>query len=251
MIASLAMYARPELADAHDRYWALIRARLAAAGIPAPARLSQSADEWAVWRHPDLVLSQTCGVPYRTRLHDRVTLIGTPDYAVDGCPAGFYRSVFVVRATDPRNRIEDFEDAVFAYNHTDSQSGFAAAYSHVRQMGFWFSKRVRTGAHLRSAGAVAAGTADIASLDAVSWRLTERYETWARSLRVLAWTAPTPGLPLIAGPQADAPVVFAAVRAAIDQLQPDDRSRLGLESLEAIPAAAYMAVETPPASSGA
>ena len=77
MIASLMMYARPELEAPHARYWQAIRAALAARGIAAPAALSNDAPEFEVWEDPALVLSQTCGMPYRTRLHGRVTLVGT------------------------------------------------------------------------------------------------------------------------------------------------------------------------------
>lgn len=126
MIASLMMYLRPETAEATGRYWALIRDALRAQGIPAPERLSNDAEEFAVWTAPDLTLSQTCGMPYRLWLHDRVTLIGTPDFGVAGCPPGYFNSVFVVRANDPRETISDFHAARFTYNQTFSQSGYAA-----------------------------------------------------------------------------------------------------------------------------
>ena len=103
MIASLPMYDRPETAAANDRLWAGIRDRLRAEGLPAPEALIHGAsDLWPQWTSPDLVLSQTCGYPYRSRLHGQVLLVGTPDYGVDGCAPGHYRSVFVARADDPR-----------------------------------------------------------------------------------------------------------------------------------------------------
>ncbi|MFG6529622.1 MULTISPECIES: phosphate/phosphite/phosphonate ABC transporter substrate-binding protein [unclassified Sulfitobacter] len=246
MIASLMMYLRPETAEATGRYWALIRDALHAQGIPAPERLSNVAEEFAVWTAPDLTFSQTCGMPYRLWLHDRVTLIGTPDFGVEGCPPGYYNSVFVVRANDPRETISDFHAARFTYNQTFSQSGYAAPYAHCRARGFWFSERSQSHSHRASAKAVAEARADIAALDAVSWRLIESHDAFAGDLRVLERTAPTPGLPYIAAAGADAVATAAAVRAAIGGLMAADAATLGLRGLIDIPKAAYLAVPSPP-----
>lgn len=250
MIASLMMYARPELAGAHGRYWALIRAELAAAGIDSPGDLSNDVDECAIWENPALVLSQTCGMPFRLRLQGKVTLIGTPDYALESCPPGYYRSPIVVRRDDPRADLAAFAQARFAYNAAISQSGFAAIYNTVAPMGFWFEDRVVSGGHQSSARMVAEGAADIAALDAVTWGLIERFDRFAADLRVLDWTAPTPGLPYIAARGADGPAMFEAIRAAMARLEPEDRAALGLRGLVAIPATDYLAVPNPPVSAG-
>lgn len=245
MIANLMMYARPELAEAHDRYWKLIRAALAGRGIDSPETLSQDTEEFGVWNAPDLVLSQTCGMPYRLWLHDKVTLIGTPDFGLEGCPPGHYRSAIVARADDPRKRPEEFAEAVFAFNQTFSQSGFAAPYNHLKPRGFWFENRVQSHGHLMSARAVANRTADIASLDAVSWRLMQTYEPFVQNLRVIEWTPPTPGLPYIAAAGADRQATFEAVAQAIASLSPQDAKALGLRGLVTIPRQAYLAVPNP------
>ncbi len=248
MIASLMMYARPQLDEAHRRYWNLIRGNLSRAGIDGPEHLSQDAEEFSVWQHPELVLSQTCGMPYRTWLHDKVTLVGTPDYGLDGCPPGYYRSALVVRTDDPRSDLAAFRDSVFAYNQTFSQSGYAAPYWHLEPHGFWFENRVQTEGHLKSARAVAEGRADIAAVDAVSWRLMAEHEAFATSLRVLAWTDPTPGLPLITAKGNDPGVIFTAIERAIAQLDAEDRAALGIKGLVKIPAERYLDVPNPPGS---
>ena len=250
MIANLMMYQRPQLAAAHDQFWQLIRAGLKDAGVDSPERLSQDAEEFFVWKHPDLVLSQTCGMPYRTWLHDKVQLVGTPDYGLDGCPPGYYRSAIVVRADDPRKEISDFRDGVFAYNQTFSQSGYAAPYWHVKSQGFWFENRLHTEQHLKSARVVAEGQADIASLDGVSWRLMEQHEPFAKNLRVLAFTEPTSGLPLITSMGQDAGVVFAAVKSALAQLDDDMRDLLGIRDIVKIDKADYLAIPNPDEDAG-
>ncbi|EDQ06696.1 hypothetical protein DSM14862_00435 [Sulfitobacter indolifex] len=246
MIASLMMYLRPETAEATARYWALIRDELATRGIAAPKELSNEVEEFAVWKAEGLILSQTCGMPYRLWLHDCVTLIGTPVFGVEGCPSGYYNSVFVVRADDPRETISDFRTARFAYNQTFSQSGYAAPYAHCMAEGFWFEDRSQSHGHRNSAQTVAEGRADIAALDAVSWRLIQRYDAFADRLRVLDSTQATPCLPYIAAAGADRAATFAALRDAITQLTPKDADTLGLRGLMDIPKAAYLAVPSPP-----
>lgn len=246
MIASLMMYRRPELEAAHARYWSLIRTNLAEAGIESPESLSQDADEFDVWRHRELVLSQTCGMPYRLWLHGEVTLVGTPDFGIDHCPPGYYRSPLVVRSDDSRTTLDEFRDSCFAYNQTHSQSGFAAPYNHLLPRGWWFRDLLHTEQHRESARSVADGRADIASLDAVSWRLMERHEPFARGLRVLEWTHPTPGLPLITAKGNDAAAIFDAVERSITELTTDDRLALGILGLVRIPVEDYLAIANPP-----
>ncbi|MFA3916857.1 phosphate/phosphite/phosphonate ABC transporter substrate-binding protein [Ruegeria hyattellae] len=246
MIASLMMYRRPELDGAIARYWGLIRATLALSGVTAPQVLSQEAEEFTVWKDPDLVLSQTCGMPYRLWLHDKVELVGTPDFGVDGCPPGYYRSVLVVRADDARSELQAFQDARFAYNEVFSQSGYAAPYSHIVAKGFWFKHRLRSHGHLNSARYVADGKADIAALDAVSWRLIRAYEPFAERLRVLDVTEPTPGLPLITAMGQPVDTIFDAVATAIAQLGETDRQLLGLKGITRIPREVYLSIPNPP-----
>ena len=241
----IAVYNRPELAAAHDRYWALIHRNLHDLGEDSPEELSQSSDLFGAWTRSDLVLSQTCGMPYRLELKERVSLIGTPDFGLRGCPPGYYRSAIVVRTDDARETLGDFASARLAYNELTSQSGYCALVNHVRPLGFWFAETRSTGGHEASAHAVANGRADIASLDAVSWGLLQRHDPLAVQLRVLDWTAPTPGLPYISRIGANVDMLFEAIRSAIHGLDPIDRQALGLRDLVSIPASAYLAVPNP------
>jgi len=246
MIASLMMYDRPEIATEHAAYWALIRAALARRGIEAPKVLSNDAPEFDVWRAPDLVLSQTCGLPYRAFLADDVTLVGTPDFANDGCPPGFYNSAVVVRADDPRECLTEYSDARFVFNQGHSQSGYAAMYHVAQARGFWFSDMQASGGHLASARMVAEGAADIAAIDAQTWHYARQFDRFTDDLRVLEWTPPTPSLPYITGANRDGNVIFDAVSEAIDQLDTPTRALLNLRGMVRISKADYLAVPTPP-----
>lgn len=246
MIANMMMYSRPETEGALARFWGAIAERLTAAGIAAPKTMAQDAGGWPVWSDQMLVLSQTCGMPYRLWLHGKVQLVGTPDYGLAGCPAGYYNSPLVVRATDEGADIGAYRAARFAYNARHSQSGYAAPFTHLAPRGWWFSDTLRTGGHAASARAVRDGAADIAALDAVTWNLIERYEPWARDLRVLEWTEPTPGLPFITGAHLDAQRVRGAVAGAAQALGAADRDALMLRGIVDIPAQTYLAVPNPP-----
>lgn len=248
MIASLAMYDRPEMHAANDRFWALIRDALRSRGIYAPAGLTRGDDAyWATWESPDLVLSQTCGLPFRAKLHDRVTLVCTPDYGVEGCPPGYYRSVFVVRKDDARSFPDDFSQADFAFNEGLSQSGWAAVKAWFDARNLPLSPRLRTGSHAASAQAVVDGKADFAALDAVTWELLSSATDWAKDLRVVGLSDPTPGLPYITARGNDASLYRGAVEAAFDGLSQDDRRVLRLRGITFIPETAYLALPIPAA----
>lgn len=242
MIAALPMYERAETVRAHDRLWALIRDGLRERGLDAPDALTRDGDLWSLWQSPALVLAQTCGLPYRARLHDRVTLIGTPDYGLPDMPPGHYCSVLVAR----HGETPEVDRAVLAYNDPLSQSGWAAALALAGPRRY--PGTLETGAHRESARAVAEGRADLAALDAVTWRLIERFEPdLTARLHVIAQSPATPGLPLIAAPGRDAARTFAAVETAITALRPEDRDLLGLIGLAALPKSAYLAMPLPPA----
>ncbi len=248
MIASLGMYDLAPLHEANDRLWAEVRDRLRARGVAAPEALTRGEDAyWTAWQSPDLVLSQTCGYPYRKRLHGRVTLVGTPDYGMDGCAPGHYRSVFVARAGDDRATLAAFSHSRFAYNEDLSQSGWAAPQNHAAAHGLHLAPFLRTGGHRLSALAVAEGQADLAAIDAVTWALLQRHDRVTDRLRVVGQTDPTPGLPLISRLGMDADLLFEATAAAIAALSPADRDLLHLRGIVRIPAADYLKVTNPPA----
>ncbi|MCY1127763.1 PhnD/SsuA/transferrin family substrate-binding protein [Frigidibacter sp. RF13] len=245
MIASLPMYDWPEVQPANDQLWASVRDRLRATGLAAPETLSRDrrAHDWTA---PDLLLSQTCGFPYRTALHGKVTLVGTPDYGLEGAPPGYYYSVLVVPA-DRGGDWQDFIDGTLAINGYDSQSGWAAPQNHAAGVGRRFGRILVTGAHRDSATAVADGEADIAAIDAMTWRLVEAYRPdVARRLRICARTTPTPGLPLITALRDHAGLLRTAFAETIAALAPEDRKSLHLQGVVQIPASAYLAVPTPP-----
>ena len=246
VLASLPMYDRPEVQAANDRLWAGIRDRLRAQGQPAPDALTRDGVLWDHWTNPGLVLSQTCGLPFRARLHGRVTLVASPDYGLEGCPAGFYRSVLVARADDPRATPQAFAGAPLAYNDALSQSGWGAVWEFARDHAVALNPGPETGGHLGSAQAVAQGRADWAALDAQTWAMIARWDGFAARLRVIGHTRPTPALPFITAPGRDPGPLRSALAAAIADMAGDDRAILGLRGIVVIAPETYLAVPVPP-----
>lgn len=235
------MYDRAEVAQANDAFWVAIRHALGY----GPDELTRDMEVWDIWQSPELLLAQTCGYPYRARLHSHVTLIGTPDYGVPDCPPGYYNSVFVVRANDPRRNLVDFHTAAFAYNEPMSQSGWAAPMSHMAALGLTFATHVQSGAHVKSAQMVAENDANIAAIDAVTWAMIEKYDGFAKDLRVIARTTPTPGLPFITATGVDKSKLFSALNTAISALPSQTRDALQISGVVDIPTAQYLAIPTP------
>ncbi|MFV2053459.1 phosphate/phosphite/phosphonate ABC transporter substrate-binding protein [Aliiroseovarius sp. YM-037] len=243
MIAHLGMYDRAETAAANDRLWATIRENLGY----GPDHLTRNRPFMDVWRDPGLLLAQTCGYPYRAVLHDRVTLIGTPDYGLPDCAPGDYFSVFIAHKEDPRRDVSEFGGASFAFNEPMSQSGWAAPRHHADQIGIRFGALLQTGGHVRSAKAVADQKAELAAIDAVTWTMIERWDNWAKDLKIVGRTAHSPGLPLITAQPDTRDALFSTVSDAIANLTPRDRDTLSLRGIVGIPKQRYLSVPTPSA----
>ncbi|MBU4528264.1 MAG: PhnD/SsuA/transferrin family substrate-binding protein [Hoeflea sp.] len=232
--ASLPMYDWPEIRHATDALWAGIRGNLCKRGIAAPAALDRSADPEPLWTEPGLILSQTCGYPYATRLTGKVALVGTPAHAATGASPGHYFSVLIARKRDAPVRLDDLAGLRFAFNMVHSQSGFAAPVRLLAAGGHAsLPPPLQTGAHRASIRAVAEGEADWAAIDAVTWELAKRHEPLARDLVVFARTPETPALPLITSLRQtnNGDAISGAVEAAIDELEPDIREAALLTGL--------------------
>lgn len=241
-IAALPMYDWPELRDETDARWAAQRDRLRGQGIDAPEHLTRrngdmpavpggirdeagnaiaadpaslppdELDFSVLWRHPRLLLSETCWGPMEMGLQPHVTVIGQTAYdGVAGGSGEFYSSVIVARRSegqpvpppiDGRAHLPTafFYDKRFAFNEHQSLSGTLALKRDLEVVGTslaLFAQLVETGAHRASIRAIAEDKADIAAIDCQSWALAERFEPAAKELQIIGWTARRKGLPLI------------------------------------------------------
>lgn len=118
-------------------------------------------------------------------------VIGTPLYLCDFCTEGLYASPILVRKTDDRRSLSQFNGSSLAFNDTASQSGFNALKTLlveenlIDQRGTtFFSDSVLTGSHRASMQAVANGIADMCAVDPVSWALAQRFDAKTKQLQI-------------------------------------------------------------------
>lgn len=209
-VAALPMYAlSPDLArDSSTMLRVLIddqrlRGWREDVAVQAPESLYIDLDSH--WRNPRLFLSQTCGYPLLTKLVDQVTLVATPHYDAPGCSGPNYSSALIVNAAQGPSTLGECVGRVAAVNTMDSNSGmnmFRHRVAPLAKEGAFFRKVIVTGSHVASMRAVAELTADIASIDAVSFALaTEHLPDLAARVRVIGFSEQTPSLPLICSHQ--------------------------------------------------
>ncbi len=188
--------------------------------------LESPSDLPVFWRRRDLLLSQTCGYPYMTQLRGEVTLVATPCYDFAGCSGSDYSSVIVVREGADVDVLADAIGLVAVVNDLDSNSGMNVlrhAVAPLARGGRFFGKVIQSGSHAVSVRMVSQGTADIAAVDCVTWGYLAQEDPGAlRGLKVLRYSASSPGLPLIAGGGVDEELVLR-LRGAL--LRPTSRLR--------------------------
>ena len=250
-IANLAMYDLPEVAAAHDAFWAGMARALAREGVDdVPAALTRGADLDALWRGPELLFGQTCGYPLVHGFKDTLQLVATPVYDAPGCAGANYVSLIVVRREDSLRGLADLRGRTAVINSVTSQSGYSALRASVAELargGRFFGRVVKSGGHPNSLALVAAGEADVCATDCVTHALLARHRPEVLAgLRVLARSPAAPGLPYVTRAAAGDELVArlrAALFAALDD--PDlaaAREALLLAGAEVLPISAYQPI---------
>lgn len=243
MIASLPMYWRAQTAPLWRAFWALVQEEAGTRGLDLP-ELTAPEDlppNWYDhWLSPDLALSMTCGLPFRAGLKGLVGYVGSIDFGF-AHPAGYYFSIIIggARVRQRPRRL--------AYNNPDSQSGWGA--QHLPAHGtprLPFDEVLETGSHAESLAAVAEGRADMAFIDAASWRVISRLDPRARTVQVIGNTGHTPGLPFITARENDPEPLFQSIEAACARFETDDPMRMGGRfGITRVPLEDYYAVPIP------
>jgi ABC-type phosphate/phosphonate transport system substrate-binding protein len=202
MIISLPMYDWPEIRRATDSWWSGLCSHLRAAGFRnLPKEHNRTIPLHDQWCSPDLLFTQICGYPLVHRFDGLLELLGTPCYAAAGCQGGAYSSNIVVREDSPIWAIEELRGRRAAYNSADSMSGhlaLRAALSSLACGKLFLGRMIESGSHVRSMELIAAGVADVAAIDCVSYALAERYRPdLVQPLRIIARSPSVSGLPYV------------------------------------------------------
>jgi ABC-type phosphate/phosphonate transport system substrate-binding protein len=256
------MYDWPEVRAEVDAQWEQLRCRLRRRGVDAPERLARrngdlppvpggirgrtgevlapdpatlpcdELDLDVLWRHPDLLLAQTCWGPMENGLGGHVQVVGQPDYsAFEGGSGEHYSSAVIMRrgadpaVTAPADGravlpLDRMRGSRLIYNGLDSMSGLLALERDLAAQGgtlALFASRAASGGHRASLVAVAEGRADVAAIDCRSWHQARRFEPAAKELTVAGWTARRKGLPYITALATPADTI-AVMRDALSEL---------------------------------
>ncbi|HEB3531812.1 phosphate/phosphite/phosphonate ABC transporter substrate-binding protein [Burkholderia cenocepacia] len=235
-IAVLPMY---NVTPCHAALWrALLRDALDAfanGGGPADVVLPDAPfdDLQALWRRDDLLLSQTCGYPYRMLgLHDVVRLIATPIFDAEGCEGARYSSVLVVSArvhAGGATTLAACRGLRAAFNGEDSHSGmnaFRHAVAPHAHDGRFFGSVTPFGSHLNVLRALASGEADCAAIDCVTFAyVRDALPDLLTDIRIIGTTASAPGLPFVASRAALADTQVGALQEALERAATADAER--------------------------
>jgi ABC-type phosphate/phosphonate transport system substrate-binding protein len=224
-IALLPMYDFPEVAPATDTLWQALAQRLRQGGLAGvPDRLARELAYEESWRHPKLLLGQSCGYPAMGGFKASIRIIATPIYGADGCDGPTHRSLFVVPRASPATQLAELRGGRFALNGRGSNTGMnlpRLAIAALAGGSRFFSAVTETGSHAASLAAVASGAADLAAIDCVTHALLARHRPGlVAATRVIARTAGSPALPFVTAHAADGATV-AALRAALAAVAAD------------------------------
>jgi ABC-type phosphate/phosphonate transport system substrate-binding protein len=249
MIAALPMYDWPVMRPWNDRLWRLIRDAMRNDGFDAPDELERGLAYDQVPLRTDLLMGQTCGLPFNTVLNGQVKYLATPCYRTRGCAGGAYSSAIVVRRRNRETTLSELGQMRLAINGPDSWSGYVVLKRHAA------TQRVKLGAphiisggHLNSLIAVADGKADYAAVDAVALGLARRHmPELTASLAIAEWTERAPATPFITSLGTPEPVRQAILRAFHSVLAMPEAARvreaLLLTRLQELPEHAYRSME--------
>ncbi|MDR6677782.1 phosphate/phosphite/phosphonate ABC transporter substrate-binding protein [Pseudomonas oryzihabitans] len=242
-VAALTMYVEPaEVRAAYRQLADAVARRLDVELAPAPDELP------TLWSHPDLLLAQTCGYPWATRLRGQVHLVAAPRYDFEGCAGAEHCAFILVPETLEAESLADLRGKRVALNGLDSNTGMNLlrhAVAPLAERGRFFGEVIVSESHANSLALLQQGHADVAAVDAVTYGYLRRAQPErVDGLRLLQRTRPSPTLPFITtASRSDAEV--DALRAALnDSLAADPAlaSLLAMDGVAAVDETLYLSV---------
>ena len=225
-IASLGMYDAPSYRAHVDAWWTGLAFHLRAAGMhEVPDSLNRALPLTEIWQSPALLIAQTCGLPLRLNFGSRdpkhqhsgrpVAVLGRPAYQLAHIQAGHYRAAIIARQPG----LDVLKSIRPVINDPHSHSGRTALSQFIKKSGHQarLQRPVVSGGHAQSLQYLIDDRADVASIDAVTLALLDRYYPGHRQgLHVLDQSDAVAGLPYITARTADVETIRQAVEAAFD-----------------------------------
>ena len=222
------IYDLPELKEANDALASAVADRLEAAGFDRPVPARGRAPAWE-----RLAFGQVCGYRYMKQLSGLVRPLAIPRYRAQGSDGAFVRSAVLVRANDGCDGLAELRGRRLALSPTDLNSAnlLRAEVAPLAAGGAFFSDLVERSGLAGGAEALAEGEADAALIDGVALAHLRRFrpQLW-RGLRILFWTARSPGPPFVTSLASD-PQAVQAVERALKDLATDPRLKATRDEL--------------------
>jgi len=150
----------------------------------------------------DFLDGQVCGITLATAPAGRFHYLATPVMDDDAVPEGHYNSLIITPREGGIDTVAAFDPARHRaiINEPGSFSGDITLATHLRHVtGHALIAPPRSGGHLASIGMIAAGKAQLAAIDRVSFALARAAcPDELAAVRVIDETAFYPGLPFVA-----------------------------------------------------
>lgn len=242
-VAELSMYTEPVAVS--GAYAELVRSVATHLGLELE---SAPTDLASLWRHPQLLLAQTCGYPWVTQLRGKVRLVAAPRYTFQGCDGAKHCSFILVPESSTAVSLEDLRGTRVAINGPDSNSGMNLlrdAVAPLATQGRFFREVIESGSHANSMKMLQHGQADVAAVDAVTYGYLRRdAPDRVAGLRVLQRSRQSPALPLIcAATHTDETI--QALRTALSATlleRPEIAETLAIESFDPVSEDTYLPI---------
>ena len=198
------MYDFPEVQDSTEKLLAALVEALESCNETAHVQTPDSsvhAELMKMWRSNDMVLSQSCGLPFMEELHQFVNVIGTPLWTDVSDERGRYQTVIVVREALGISSIAEVQGMRPVVSNTQSLSGWCSlgvAIAEVTNDPSFVRPFVQSGGHARSLQMLQDNNADFASIDAATFRLLKRHRPkLTNGLRTIGHGPVVPATPII------------------------------------------------------
>ena len=191
--AALPWYSFPETRPILDSIWKDVASELRAAGVEhVPETLDHDTPHGALLKKPSLTLSQCCGPDLFEDDAINIIPFAAPVISAYRVAPGYYLSHIVTG-----NAVEPSRPRVVINSRT-SHSGCTAVKLWLAARGIAEYTVYESGSHHNSVRELKAGRADIAAIDALSWRFLD-----TGGLEILDNSKPALAPPFIAGCKSD------------------------------------------------
>ena len=211
-VVSLPWYDLPSAHQALDDFWLLLREALCNQSVERlPHRLHRTTPLQTQWSHPELLLSQCCGLDLFTPATQAVRPIGRLVFDLPCEPGNYLSYIVTTPGTLPGTSLPPERIAI---NSLFSRSGCTALLSWLKAHNWTPHKTLISGSHQASVDLIRQGLADMAAVDAHSWSLVDQ-----GGLEIIGQSAQAPTPPFISCAESDvpAPILLGALQRAVAQ----------------------------------